>query len=143
MVLVVVVVVVPGHGYTIWLAASAWARMFAPRVVRFPDVRHVFALQVPLPVSLVMAALYFCNADLPFTGSFSSHTFSSKSLAPKSESANLMWHLMTAATSLPSSEPTALAHLRRLASLTGSPVDIVPASSPPAPAGSIDVVPSQ
>src|SRR5438067_217407 len=48
-----------------------------------------------LVVSLVMAALYFCNAALPFAGSFSSHTFSSKSLAPKSESASLLWHLIT------------------------------------------------
>src|SRR5439155_16335806 len=116
--------------------------MFVPRAVRFPADRHD-CVQMALPVSLVMAALYFCNADLPFTGSFSSHTFSSKSFTPKSESASLTWHLVAAAMSLPSSEPTVLAHLRRLPSLTASPVEIVPASSPPAPAGSIDVEPSQ
>src|SRR5439155_11800443 len=99
-------------------------------------------VQMALPVSLVMAALYFCNAALPFTGSFSSHTFSSKSFTPKSESASLTWHLVAAAMSLPSSEPTALAHLRRLAA-SAAAVSIVPASSPPAPAGSIDVEPSQ
>ena len=95
-----------------------------------------------LVVSLVMAALYFCNAALPFAGSFSSHTFSSKSFPPKSESASLMWHLIAAAASLPSSEPTVSAHLS-LSFASSAAVSIVPASSPPAPAGSMFVVPSQ
>ena len=88
-VLVVVVVVVAGHGYTIALAASAWARMFVPRARRFGSVRHAW-VHFPEPVSFTMAALYFWSADLPFTGSFSSQRFSSKSLPPKSESASLM-----------------------------------------------------
>src|SRR5438094_497653 len=77
--------------------------------VRFAGDRHGCE-QIPLVVSLVMAALYFSTADLCFTGSFSSHTFSSKSLPAKNWSAILMWHLITAAVSLPSSLPTLSAH---------------------------------
>src|SRR5438093_9581962 len=122
------------------LAASTWDRMFGPRAVRFPADRQL-CVHIPLPVSLVMAALYFCRAALPFAGSFSSHTFSSKSLPAKKLSAILMWHLIAAATSLPSSLPTASAHWSLGFAETGVVVvSTVPASSPPAPAGSIGVL---
>ncbi|TMA64303.1 MAG: hypothetical protein E6J69_15540 [Deltaproteobacteria bacterium] len=105
--------------------------------MRFAGDRHGCE-QIPLVVSLVMAALYFSTADLCFTGSFSSHTFSSKSLPAKNWSAILMWHLITAAVSLPSSLPTLSAHF------SWSPVcGTQPASSPEASISMAPIVESQ
>src|SRR2546426_244100 len=111
--------------------------MFVPTASRFDSDRQP-CVQMPLPVSLVIAVLYFCNAALPPTPAFSSHWFSSKSLPPKNESAILVWHLIAAAASLPSSLPTVSAHLSL--SFAFAAVSIVPASSPDE---SIGVVPSQ
>src|SRR6266852_2185565 len=105
-------------------AASTWARTFVPRAVRLGADRQV-CVQNPLVLSLLIAALYFSSADLCFAGSFSSHTASLKSLPAKNWSAILMWHLIAAAASLPSSLPTVSAHLR-LFEVCGTQ----PASSP-------------
>src|SRR5438552_2278975 len=113
--------------------------MLDPSMRRFVSDRHD-CVHFPEPVSFAIAALYFSSADLCFTGSFSSQRFSSKSLPPKSASASLMWHLIAAATSLPSSEPVVSAHLTR-SLLSAAVVSTVPASSL-LPA-SIDVEPSQ
>ena len=106
------------------MAASTCARMLAPSVVRFAAERQG-CVQMFLVVSLFMAALYFSSADLCFAGSFSSQMFSSKSFPLKKASAIFTWHLIAAAASLPSSLPTASAHLSWLPS-----AGTKPASSP-------------
>src|SRR5438876_1075878 len=83
--------------------------MLVPSARRLGSDRHDCA-HFPDAVSFTMAALNFWSADLPFTGSFSSQTFSSKSLPPKSESASLAWHLITARMAPPKALPSASPH---------------------------------
>src|SRR5581483_8043627 len=67
---------------------------------------------MPLAIVLSRAALYFSSADLCFTGSFSSQASSSNGLALAKAASIFWWHLMTAATSLPSSLPSVSSHFR-------------------------------
>src|SRR5437763_483963 len=77
-----------------------------------------------------MAALYFSTADLCFTGSFSSHTFSSKSLPAKNWSAILMWHLITALTALLKALARASAHLSVAATFGADGSSLLPGTHP-------------